>query len=318
MSDPETEGDLDPEPEGAVEAGPFPRVSVLLHPQREVRGDLEAALLPALEFLSRRAAVRIDEAAQLGPETLQQIQHLGVELGPRADLIAGADLVITFGGDGSLISAASEVRDPSTCLLGINAGRLGFLTEGALAETAEILRRVFAGEGWLDRRMKLRARVYRGDDAVVDWEAMNDVVVRQGRTNRLLELDARIDGAELITYRADGVVAATPSGSTAYALATGGPIMHPSLEAVVLAPIAPFTLSARALVMPAEGTFELVVQSTNHDATLACDGQRIHPLETGDRIEIRRAPTPATFLRLAKDDYYRILREKLGWHQDRR
>ncbi len=306
-------------PDSVDAASPrFRRVGVLLHPHRAVEGDLERSLLPALEFLRSRAEVALDSSFRTTQDTRDRILALGVSLASRTEVIEGADLVVTFGGDGSLIAAASEIRNHATCLVGINAGSLGFLTEGPLDEGLAILQAIFEGRGWLDRRLKLRAHVDRGGDRIIDWEATNDVVVRQGRTNSLLVLDATIDGVELITYRADGVVASTPSGSTAYALATGGPIVHPSLDCIQLTPIAPFTLSARAILIPTRGVIRLEVRSQHQDATIAFDGQRVDDLATGDRIEIRASENPVNFLRVKRDDYYRTLREKLGWHSERR
>lgn len=295
----------------------FQRVAVLLHPYRIVEGDLERSLIPSLRFLSERSEVFLDAGFVCKPAIQERILELGVKLGERSSIIAGSDLVITYGGDGSLIAAASEVQNSSTCLIGINAGHLGFLTEGTLEEGPAILRAIFQGEAWLDRRMKLTARVHRGDDLAHDWDAINDVVIRQGKTNSLLHLEAQIDDVELITFKADGVVCATPSGSTAYALSAGGPIVHPSLHCIELAPIAAFTLSARPIVIPPEGVVQFHVVSPYHDATITFDGQKVFPLWTGDRVEIRASEVPVNFLRVKRDDYYRILREKLGWHRDR-
>lgn len=295
----------------------FDRVAVLVHPHRKVEGDLAHSLLPSLEYLRERAEVFLDAAVSADDETREEILELGVELGPRDEILARCDLAVTYGGDGSLIAAASEIQNARTCLLGINAGRLGFLTEGTLDEGLHILREVFEGRAWLDRRLKLSAQVHRGGEVVADWDAMNDVVIRQGRTNSLLELDASIDGVEVITYRADGVVVATPSGSTAYALSAGGPIVHPSLECIELAPIAPFTLSARPILIPTGGVIEFTVRSEYQDATLTFDGQKVYELVTGDRVEVRAGRVPVSFIRVKRDDYYRTLREKLGWHRER-
>lgn len=295
----------------------FERVAVLVHPHRHLEGDLAQSLIPSLEYLRGRAEVFLDEAVSAGDDTRAEITSLGVEFGPRQEILARCDLAVTYGGDGSLIAAASEIQNSQTCLLGINAGRLGFLTEGTLDEGLDILREVFEGRVWLDRRLKLSAQVHRGGEVVAEWDAMNDVVIRQGRTNSLLQLDASIDGVEVINYFADGVVVATPSGSTAYALSAGGPIVHPSLECIELAPIAPFTLSARPILIPTGGVIEITVRSEYHDATLTFDGQKVHELETGDRIEVRAGRVPASFIRVKRDDYYRTLREKLGWHRER-
>lgn len=295
----------------------FETVAVLLHPHRAVEGALLDSLLPSLEYLCGRAEVLLDEEVAISDETRARLRELGVGEGPRSEILASCDLAVTYGGDGSLIAAASEIQNARTCLLGINAGNLGFLTEGALAEGQSILREVFEGRAWVDRRLKLTARVFRDDEVVLAWDAMNDVVIRQGRTNSLLELEARIDGVEIITYRADGVVVATPSGSTAYALSAGGPIVHPSLEVIELAPIAPFTLSARPILIPTGGVIELSLRNEHHDATLTFDGQQVHGLETDDRIEVRRSQIPVNLVRVRRDDYYRTLREKLGWHRDR-
>jgi len=294
------------------------RVAVLLHPFRRVEGDMARHLLPALEFRVERADVRLVDGTATTEKTRERIVAMGVALGARQAIIPDADLVVTYGGDGSMISAAGFMTRPEACLLGINAGALGFLTEGTLDEGLDILRSIFEGDGWLERRMRLSATVRRDGRVAVQGQAINEVVIRQGRINSLLVLEATVDDVELITFRSDGVIAATPSGSTAYALAVGGPIVHPALEGMVLAPIAPFTLSARPIVMPADDVIRLVVRSDHHDATITFDGQNVHDLATGDRIEIRAAEHPLCFVRVKRDDYFKTLREKLGWHRLRR
>lgn len=284
--------------------------------------DYEGSLVPVIRYLGTRAEVMVEEAVLLKVPRIcregrdrARISGTTVRLAAREQLLAEADLVITYGGDGSLIAAAAAIQRPDTGLVGINAGHLGFLTEGNLDEALAIVREIFEGRPRLDPRLRLSARVHRGGRLVHERDAMNDLVVRQGRTNALLELDARIDGVELIRFRADGVIAATPSGSTAYALSAGGPIVHPSLECIQLTPIAAFTLSARPILLPSRAVITLELCSTRHDATISFDGQRNFDLLTGDRIEIRESQVKVRFIRTRADDYYRTLREKLGWQR---
>lgn len=293
------------------------KVGLLFHPHRALDEAFERSLAPAARFLAEKAELSVEERLRDFPDPCARIEALGARIVTREEIFLDSDLVISFGGDGSLIAASSEVRDEQTFLLGINAGNLGFLTEGTLEEARAILEAVFHEETWVDSRMRLRAEVLRQGEVIVSRDALNDIVLRQGRTNSLLDIDASIDGVELIRYRADGVVAATPSGSTAYALSTGGPILHPSLRCIELSPIAAFTISARSIVIPSTGEIELSLVSPHHDATVCFDGQHVVDLKTEDHVRIRESPRDALFLRVHRNDYYRTLREKLGWHRDR-
>lgn len=220
--------------------------------------------------------------------------------------LAETDLLITLGGDGSILRAAHRTAGHPTLILGVNLGRMGFLTEAEPENWEEILSRVWGGEYWVEERMMLRATagLFQGD-------ALNDVVVGQGVLGRVVHLEALVDGDLLTTYVADALIVATPTGSTAYALAAGGPIMPPQQRNILLVPVAPHLSLDRAVVL-AEGVRVQVVVRGRSPATLILDGERVVELAPGDSVEVGSSPHTARFARVRERDYfYRTLMARL-------
>ena len=232
----------------------------------------------------------------------------------RATLGKNCDLVIVVGGDGTMLNAARSMVDFDVPLLGINLGRLGFLTDITPAVLVDSLDQIFAGNYQEEKRDLLQARVMRDGKQVNESSAFNDVVVHTCNVARMIEYDLHIGGKHVNTARSDGMIVSTPTGSTAYALSGGGPILHPSLSALVLVPICPHTMSYRPIVVDASNTIEIIVGKNNQArAQCTCDGQIDLGLQNGDHVIIERKPKPIRLIHPEDYNYYGILRAKLHW-----
>lgn len=225
-----------------------------------------------------------------------------------------ADLVIVLGGDGTILSIARVLSSYGVPLLGINQGRLGFLTDVPAETMLECLDAVLDGQFNEESRLLLDTVIFRAGNPIFSACALNDVVVSKGMTGRLIEFGLRIDGEFVYGQRSDGLVIATPTGSTAYALSAGGPILHPSLEVFVLVPICAHTLAARPVVVNSHSAVELELLYAD-DARVHFDGQRHCDIEVGDTVRVTRSATSVKLLHPKKYSYYRTLREKLYWGQ---
>jgi NAD+ kinase len=244
-------------------------------------------------------------------------EPIGAESVSREDLAHRVDLIVVLGGDGTLLGIARKVGRRETPILGINLGGLGFLTEATSSEAKQALERVLDGDYETDRRITLEADICRGSgrsiEIVQHFLALNDVVLNKGPLGRMMQLEVTADGERFCEYRADGLIISTPTGSTAYALSAGGPIVYPSLEVLVLAPICPHTLSNRPVVLPDSFEFEIHVKTPDHDATvLTIDGQETANLGDSDYVKIRRGRYAVVLIR-SIHPYFEIWRDKLHW-----
>lgn len=231
---------------------------------------------------------------------------------PKAELARASDLLVVLGGDGTLLAIARHV-DARVPILGVNMGELGFLTEVTEAEALPMLRRVLAGRYDLDRRMTLAATLERDGRVVHRVRALNDVVVSNGSLARIVSFAVQVDGLPLASYRADGLIVATPTGSTAYSLSAGGPVVEPTVQALVLSPISPHTLSNRPVVLRPEAVVRIVIGERERDAILTIDGQETRRLLGGDAVVVRRGRATVSLVRSPDRTYYDVLRAKLGW-----
>jgi len=265
---------------------------------------------PVVEHLARRLAV-LGAAAVIDEHTAVWEQP-GV---PRvASLLgAGLDLIVVLGGDGTLLSVARTAQAEGIPLLGVNLGSLGFLTETALDRLDPVLDAVFAGACSLEERSMLEAAVRRGAAERGPFVVLNDAVITKAALARMIEIEAAVDGAYLTTYRADGLIVATPTGSTAYSLSAGGPIVYPDMEAIVVTPICPHTLTNRSLVVPGRVTVELAVRPEEHDIHLTLDGQVGVALDPADRVLIRTARARTRIVHVPGHEWFGVLRRKLKW-----
>ena len=214
-------------------------------------------------------------------------------------------------GTAALLSAARAAGERTVPILGVNLGRLGFLTEVSHDELYAALERVLGGDARVESRMRLRVRAERDGERLGEWLALNDAVITSQTLARMLDLEASVEGEKVTTYHADGLIAATPTGSTAYSLSAGGPILDPSLDAIVLSPISPHTLTQRPLVLPADR--ELEIRPATHGTQLTVDGQAGVRLEEGDRVRITRSEHPVQLVVSPFRTRFEILRTKLHW-----
>jgi len=222
-----------------------------------------------------------------------------------------SDLLITFGGDGTIVRTARTTAGHNLPILGVNLGRLGFLAEVQPWELPDKLEALVNGQFWLEERMMLCIELKREQRVMQSFQALNDAVVSRGRIARVVRIDAHVDGQYLTTYVADGVIVATPTGSTAYSLAAGGPILPPDMCNIVLTPIAPHLNVARSLVLPATAHVHLAL-STEYEAILTVDGQVDLPLNDGDSVIVGTSPNVCRFVRMGDHGYfYRTLLERL-------
>ena len=264
--------------------------------------SVEGILKTVVEYLEGRgvACVLEDVAARkLGrPDGLA-----------RAAIADASDLVVVLGGDGTLLSVAHLAAKAGVPVMGVNLGRLGFLTEIPVTEATLTLDRFLAGDaGLVSPRSLLEART----GTEVSY-CLNDVVVTKGAKARMIELAIGVDGRDVATLKADGLIVSTPTGSTAYSLSAGGPILHPRVPAIVLTPICPHTLSFRPLAVPATSALSVRLLTGGEEVHLTLDGQRGGPFVRNDVVEVRQAPFELQLVTSPRRNYYDLVKEKLGW-----
>ena len=237
-----------------------------------------------------------------------------------SETLAGeVDLIIAVGGDGTLLHAAAMTRTTNVPLLGVNRGRLGFLTDISPEQMLQSVDQIIGGRYAEESRLRLAATITTENGAHVRELALNDVVLQRRDTGRILEFETRIADQYVNTHMADGLVVATPTGSTAYALSCGGPIIEPQLDAVVVVPICPHTLSDRPIVIPANQHIELtLLPRDNTTAEISVDGHAVSTFAPGDKLNIGAADSHITLIHPPGYDYYQILRSKLNWGRDSR
>jgi NAD+ kinase len=280
-------------------------VGIIARPRR---ADISKVVPALLDWLAARGV-----KMYVDPETAAS-----VACAPRADerkreeLPGLVDLMIVLGGDGTLIAAARLENPRGVPILPVNLGGLGFLTSVTLEELYPILEEVFSHKNRISERVMLGVEVTREGSVIERQRALNDAVINKGALSRILDLELTINGQFVCCYKADGLILSTPTGSTAYSLSAGGPIVHPLVEALVVTPICPHTLTNRPLVVPDAARIE--VSARGHEAVyLTVDGQIGIKLESGDRVVVTRAAERLRLVRPERQTYYEILRDKLKW-----
>jgi NAD+ kinase len=237
----------------------------------------------------------------------------GVRVLPREQLAEHADLLIVLGGDGTLLSAARALKGHKIPILAVNLGGLGFLTSVTRDELYPVLEQILAGKHQISERMMLNAETIRGGTAAEQQIALNDAVINKAALARMLDFDVYVDRAQVGRYRADGLIVATPTGSTAYSLAAGGPIVHPHLDAFVITPICPHMLTNRPLVIPDTSRVEIDIAAAEEPVYLTLDGQVGFQLLPNDRVAISKSSSRVYFVQSPQKTYYEVLRSKLRW-----
>jgi len=223
------------------------------------------------------------------------------------------DMIVVFGGDGTLLMAARYLRKYEVPLLGVNLGGFGYLTVVNLSEMCSDIEKIIQGDYRIEKRMMLDIFIFRGGKPIEEHSVLNDAVVSRGNLRRLVEIETRVDDQYLTTYKADGLIISTPTGSTAYSLSAGGPIIFPQLDSMILNPICSHPLTTRPVILPGWSVVSLFARMRERGATLTLDGQVSLTLEQGDRIGIKRSVYRASLIDSPHRDYLEILRTKLGW-----
>jgi NAD+ kinase len=260
-----------------------------------------------VEWLAARGVTAV-----LEKETAGLVPAAAVASALKSDLPGQVDALIVLGGDGTLLSMARAVGDLGVPILGVNLGGLGFLTATTLDEMLPALEALLAGGMAVEERMMLGARVLRGVQTVGEHVALNDVVITKSAMSRIIDLAISVDGRHATSYRADGLIISTPTGSTAYNLSAGGPILFPTMDAVVLTPIAPHTLSNRPIVLPGAQRVDVTLL-VDQEVMLTMDGQVGVRLRQGDVVQVEKAHARIRLLRFAQKDFFSVLRTKLKW-----
>ena len=234
---------------------------------------------------------------------------------PRIAIPETVDAVVVLGGDGTFLSVARFLENRCTPVVGVNLGGLGFLTEISKASCFQELKDILDGHFEIEERMRLQVLIQREGEEIFSQSVLNDVVISKGALARILDLKTSIDGHYLTHYRVDGLIVSTPTGSTAYNLSAGGPIVYPTTSAIILTPICPFALTNRPIILPPEATIQVELSELVEHVTLTCDGQVGCALDPADTILISVAPTPLRLIRTPSIHYFKILRTKLKWGQ---
>jgi NAD+ kinase len=229
------------------------------------------------------------------------------------ELAAEVDLMLVLGGDGTMIATARMVGDHEVPVLGVNYGGLGYLAEFRIQELYSALESILSGNYRLDRRVMLAVELRRGEEAPKTSRVLNDVVINKSALARIIEIETYFDRYYVSSFRADGLIVSTPTGSTAYNLSAGGPVIFPSMNAVVITPICPFTLSNRPIVVPDNAEIELLLKTDNEEVALTLDGQVGFEMKVGDRVVIRKSRTTFNIIQPSNRNYFDVLRDKLRW-----
>lgn len=246
----------------------------------------------------------------LEPETAEVFGLEGCE---RKLIPSRADMMIVLGGDGTMLSVARLVVGKGLPILGINLGSLGFITEVNRNDVFSALEKVLDEKCPIEERIMLSVRVLRGDAQAADFIVLNDIVINKGALARIIDIETYVKESYVTTFKADGLIVSTPTGSTAYSLAAGGPILYPTLNSIILTPICPHTLTNRPIVLPDDAVLELILRSGTEDVFLTLDGQAGFSLEKDDVVEVRKSEFTTRIMVPCDRDYFQVLRTKLKW-----
>ncbi len=285
------------------------RIGIVLKPHQP---DALKTICQLVAWLAERDITLVG-----GPEIeREQIEHQTGCAVPQVEtdkLAAEVDLMLVLGGDGTMIATARMVGDHEVPVLGVNYGGLGYLAEFRIEELYSALESILSGNYRLDRRVMLAVELRRGDDPPKTSRVLNDVVINKSALARIIEIETYFDHYYVSSFRADGLIVSTPTGSTAYNLSAGGPVIFPSMNAVVITPICPFTLSNRPIVVPDNAEIELLLKTDNEEVALTLDGQVGFQMEVADRVLIRKSRTTFNIIQPSNRNYFDVLRDKLRW-----
>lgn len=278
-------------------------VGVVVKRGRAQAAELARELIAWLRERNVTALVEAENAAQLGCS-------VGTS---KADIVGTAELIVALGGDGTLLSVARLMRSRAVPLLGVNLGNFGFLTAITTDELMPMMERILANDFDVEPRMMLEVVLRRQHAPVVERQVLNEAVITKGALARIIDLETAVSGQYVCIYKADGLIVTTPTGSTAYSLSAGGPIVHPAVGVMVLSPICPHTLTHRPMVVSDSAVVTVTVRSAQEDVVLTLDGQEGIPLHNDDIVEIRKGNSCVPLVQCATRNYFDVLRSKLHW-----
>jgi NAD+ kinase len=269
---------------------------------------------PALSEARRLAQWLLDRGVRVYSEEMSATAKFDACFEERSVIPEEVDFVIVLGGDGTLLGAARRVADYGVPILGVNLGGLGFLTEIPLKRLYPVVEKMLEARLEVEGRLMLETRVSRGNEEVCRFMVLNDVVINKGALARIIDLDVYIDDQFLTTFRADGLIVSTPTGSTAYNLSAGGPILYPTLSSFILTPICPFALTNRPIILPDTATIYITLtRKSEEKVSLTFDGQVGFDLRYADRVAVYKSRKRIRLIKSPYQGYFEILREKLGW-----
>ncbi len=258
-----------------------------------------------IDLYGKEIQVFLDEesARFLNYKNSIELEHVG----------DGADLIIVLGGDGTMLAVARQLKGRDVPILGVNLGGLGFLTEISVEEMPMMLEKIVSGQYKTSTRMMLDVSVVREGNKIFEFSVLNDAVITKDALARIIDIELYVDSVYLTTYKADGLIFSTPTGSTGYTLSAGGPILYPSLKNMIVTPICPHMLTNRPLILPEDVSMMAVLKSKNERVVLTIDGQIGFPLEYGDEVVVKKSPNTVRLIKSLFRGYFEILREKLKW-----
>src|ERR1043165_5362080 len=285
------------------------RIGVVVKPHQP---DALDTLCRLTTWLNERG-IKLVGLPEIERESIEHRTGCAVEVVADTELAKQVDLMLVLGGDGTMIATARMVSDTEVPVMGVNYGGLGYLAEFPLEDLFPALDGVLAGKYRLQQRLMLSVELWRGPELVTRNRVLNDVVVNKSALARIIEIEAYLNQQFVNLFRADGLIVTTPTGSTAYNLSAGGPVIYPSMNALVITPICPFTLSDRPIVVPEDALIELRLRTQKEEVVLTLDGQVGRPIRPEQRVTIRKSLTPFKIVQPKNRNYFEVLREKLRW-----
>jgi NAD+ kinase len=285
------------------------RIGIVLKPHQP---DALTRLCELAQWLAERG-IEIVGGPEIERERIEHQTGCSVKEVSPEDLANNVDLILVLGGDGTMIATARMLGNKEVPVLGVNYGGLGYLAEFRIEELYSALESILTGDYRLEQRVMLSVELVRGEEQLTKNRVLNDVVINKSALARIIEIEAYMNQQFVNSFRADGLIVSTPTGSTAYNLSAGGPVIYPSMRAVVITPICPFTLSNRPIVVPDESVIELRLKTENEDVALTLDGQVGFPLKSEDRVIISKSQTTFNLVQPANRNYFEVLRDKLRW-----
>jgi NAD+ kinase len=293
----------------ATQMSPITRIGIVLKPHQP---DALKTICELVVWLAERN-IQLAGGPEIERERIEHQTGCPVKEVEEDKLADKVDLILVLGGDGTMIATARTIGDQEVPVLGVNYGGLGYLAEFRIEELYSALESILSGNYQLDKRVMLSVELRRGETVVTSNRVLNDVVINKSALARIIEIEAYLNRHFVNSFRADGLIVSTPTGSTAYNLSAGGPVIFPSMNAVVITPICPFTLSNRPIVVPDNAEIELLLKTEHEEVALTLDGQVGFPLKVEDRVTIRKSRTTFNLIQPMNRNYFDVLRDKLRW-----